>query len=69
MFIRLLLSAPDTPPRLWPGQILARRVLIPLLRRLLILGLELGVEHGEYDPNETHGPNPGRQADPQEPVE
>src|SRR5215204_2285325 len=55
--------------RLWPGQILARLILSPLLRRLLLLGgllgLELRVEHNEYDPYETHQPDPARQADTQ----
>src|SRR5918998_1009458 len=58
--------------RLWPGQILARLVLSTLLLIFLLgglLGLELGVKDGEYDPDETHGPDPGRQADPQEPIE
>src|SRR5215208_6707788 len=58
--------------RLWPGQILARLVLSTLLPIFLLgglLGLELGVEHGEYDPYETHQPHPARQADPQHTIE
>src|SRR5918995_478764 len=63
--------------RLWPGQLLARLVLSPLLSTLLLrlfllrwlIGLELSVEHGEYDPDKTQGPDPGWQADPQDPIE
>src|SRR5215208_1403502 len=58
--------------RLWPGQILARLVLstvLPIFMRGGLLGLELGVEHGEYDPHKTHQPPPARQADPQHTIE
>jgi hypothetical protein len=58
----------DTRLRLWPGQLLARLVLSlglgPLLCLFLLLGwligLKLGGEHGEYDPDQTQGPKPGR---------
>ena len=49
--------AGEAPQRLRSGQFLARLVLGPLLRLFLLgrrlIGLELGVEHGEYDPDET----------------
>src|SRR3712207_5931825 len=58
---------------LWPGQLLARLVLSSLLLRFFLLrwliGLKLGVEHGEYDPDQPQGPHPSRQPDPQDAIE
>src|SRR5215208_3495551 len=51
---------------LWPSKLLMR--LLFLLGGRLI-GLELGVEHGEYDPHEAQRPYPCRQADPQNAIE
>ena len=73
--IRLQLLPKITPLRLWSGQLLAGLLLLSLLiiMRLVVvrlfllrflLGIELGVKHGEYDPHETHQPHPARQADP-----
>ena len=41
-----------------------RLVVVCLFLLRFLLGTELGVEHGEYDPHETHQPHPARQADP-----
>src|SRR3712207_5060056 len=72
--IRLRLLPEITPLRLWSGQLLAglllgliiimRLVVVRLFLLGFLLGTELGVEHGEYDPHETHQPHPARQADP-----
>ena len=65
--------ARDAPLRLWSGQLLAGLLLIPLLLMPLfllgcLLGLQFRVEHNEYDPHQSHGTNPGRQPDPQQPI-
>ncbi len=63
----------EIPVRLWPGQLLAGLLLVSLLMSIFSLlrclhGLQLRVEHNEYDPNETHRRNPGWQPDPQQPI-
>jgi hypothetical protein len=68
--LKLLWEMPQ--PHLWSSQLLARLVLSPLLSFFLLrwlFVLKLGVEHGEYDPDEAQGPDPCRQADPQDAVE
>src|SRR5215208_2496128 len=76
--IRLRLLPEITPLRLWSGQLLPGLLLSLLLTRLVVVRLfllrfllstELGVEHGEYDPHETHQSHPARQANPQESIE
>jgi hypothetical protein len=67
--IRLRLQPEITALRFWSAQLLAGLLLsLLLIVRLFLLrfllGTELGVEHSEYDPHETHQPNPARQADP-----
>ena len=69
--IGLRLLPEIAPLRSWSGQLLAglllsllliimRLVVVRLFLFRFLLGTELGVEHGEYDPHETYQPHPAR---------